>query len=325
MTARWLLAAALAALATPISAQDVAITNATIGLGDGSAPIERATVVVRGGVIVAAGQGVPVPQGVAVIDGTGKWVTPGLFASITHLGLSDVDAVDESNDTEAEGSPFSAALDVWAALNPASQDIAISRAGGVTRASVMPLASSTIFAGQGALIDLAPDRNIVLRHHAFQFVELGERGAQLSGGSRTATRSFLLNALEEAQSATTMQERVGDVLLNRPDAVALQMVTNGGSKLYVRAERASDMAEEDALGQIPRRGGIFRGVGTDGVTGSVDRSALHSAPSQQHGVTIGPVVTASTAVDLRGTTELPRRHDQRRLQQTALFEILDQR
>ncbi len=37
MSGRWLLAAALAAFAAPLAAQDVAITNATIGLGDGSA------------------------------------------------------------------------------------------------------------------------------------------------------------------------------------------------------------------------------------------------------------------------------------------------
>ena len=40
---------ALALTATPVAAQDVAITNATLATGDGSAPIEGATVIVRGG------------------------------------------------------------------------------------------------------------------------------------------------------------------------------------------------------------------------------------------------------------------------------------
>ena len=106
-----LLASAAAALAGPLAAQDFAITNATVAIGDGSDPVENATVVVRGGKVVAAGTGVAVPAGVQTIDGAGSWVTPGLVASVTSLGLWDVGAVSESNDTSAGNSPFSAALD----------------------------------------------------------------------------------------------------------------------------------------------------------------------------------------------------------------------
>ena len=90
-----LLASAAAALAGPLAAQDFAITNATVATGDGSDPVENATVVVRGGRVVAAGTGVAVPAGVETIDGAGSWVTPGLVASVTSLGLWDVGAVDE--------------------------------------------------------------------------------------------------------------------------------------------------------------------------------------------------------------------------------------
>ena len=58
------------ALVSPALAQDLAITGATVATGDGSEPIENATVVVRGGRVVAAGSGVAVPAGVPVIDGT---------------------------------------------------------------------------------------------------------------------------------------------------------------------------------------------------------------------------------------------------------------
>ncbi|QYU69037.1 hypothetical protein J4558_02525 [Leptolyngbya sp. 15MV] len=78
MIARALLAAvATLALAAPLAAQDFAITGATLATGDGSDPVENATVVVRGGRVVAAGVGVAVPAGVPVSDGTGTWVTPG--------------------------------------------------------------------------------------------------------------------------------------------------------------------------------------------------------------------------------------------------------
>ena len=50
-----LLATAACALATPAAAQTFAVTNATVATGDGSDPVENATVVVRGGRIAAVG------------------------------------------------------------------------------------------------------------------------------------------------------------------------------------------------------------------------------------------------------------------------------
>ena len=192
--------AAALALVTPAAAQDFTITNATVATGDGSEPVENATVVVRNGRIVAAGAGVTVPAGGEVIDGTGKWVTPGIFSAVTDLGLSDVDGVSESNDTAAGNSPFSAALDASTALNPNSQDVLVARADGITRASVSTRPSASIFGGQGAVIDLGADPEMVTRPRAFQLVDLGETGARISGGSRTSAHALLRNALREAQS-----------------------------------------------------------------------------------------------------------------------------
>lgn len=276
LEAALLAAASLAALAAPAAAQDFAITNATVAIGDGSEPIENATIVVRGGQVVAAGANVQVPTGVPVSDGTGAWVTPGLFATVTDLGLWDVGAVGESNDVSAGGSPFSAALDVAPAINPVSQHILVSRAGGITRAAVAPNAASSIFAGQGAMIDLGDDPQAVRRARAFQFVELGEVGGRLAGGSRTAAHTLLRNALREAgrygdesgflsgenrpPELTTGDdvpidprlvdsdfERGSDVLLTRFDAAALVPVVNGQQPLYVHVERAADIRAVLAL------------------------------------------------------------------------------
>lgn len=253
MNRRLLTSAALAALAfvsAPALAQDLAITNATLATGDGGAPIPGATVVVRGGKVVAAGAGVAVPAGVTAIDGTGKWVTPGLFSAVTDLGLWDVEAVDDSNDTAAGKSPFNAAMDVSPALNPASQHIAISREGGVTRASVTPFNGGSIFAGQGALIDLGADPNPLVKPRAFQYVELGESGARLAGGSRVAAYVYLRNALREAREVAALPagaERQGDVLLTRADARALAPVLDGTQQLYVGVERAADIRNVLAL------------------------------------------------------------------------------
>ena len=237
-------AAALCALvALPAQAQNVAITHARLVIGDGSEPIPDGTVLVQGGKVVAAGPVVAIPAGVPTIDAGGKWVTPGLVVAVTDLGLIDVGAVEESNDSDADKSPFSAALDVSAAINPNDQPIQVSRGGGVTRAAVAPLGTDSIFGGQGAVIDLGADSNAITKARAFQYVELGEGGARRAGGSRAATYASLRNALAEARelSLAPAGARRDDILLNRPDAAALIPVVTGQQPLYVHVERAADI------------------------------------------------------------------------------------
>lgn len=237
------LAALLASAATPALAQTFAITGGKVVIGDGSDPIEGGTVLVQDGKVVAAGKSIAVPAGVKTIDASGKWVTPGLVVAVTDLGLFDVDAVDDSNDGDAGKSPFSAALDLSAAINPDGQHIKVSRAGGVTRAAVAPLGTGSIFGGQGAVIDLGADPQAVTVPRAFQYVELGETGARRAGGSRVASYVMLHNALSEAKelAAAPAGARRDDVLLTRRDAQALGAVVTGKQPLYVRVERAADI------------------------------------------------------------------------------------
>jgi len=268
-----LLAAALVASTSPLTAQTLAITNGTLVLGDGSDPIVGGTVVVRNGRIVAAGDRARVPANAEIIDASGKWVTPGIVAGFSRLGLAEVDlGADGSDDTETGNSPFSAAIDVAPAINPKASTIAVSRADGVTRAVVAPVAGKSIFAGQGAVIDTGDDMDAVLRSRVFQFVELGEGGADKAGGSRSAAFVLFRNALREAEQ---LSRRVGpltvggeqpdaregpivrnpnesrlyssdagraeDVLLTRFDAAALVPVLRGQQLLLVHVERAKDI------------------------------------------------------------------------------------
>ena len=101
----WAASMAALALTSPLNAQDFVITNATVAKGDGSEPMTDASVIVRNGRIVMVGQNVTPDAALPVVDGTGTWVTPGLFAVVTTLGLWDVGAVSESNDARASGSP----------------------------------------------------------------------------------------------------------------------------------------------------------------------------------------------------------------------------
>jgi len=303
---------ALVAFATPAAAQTIAITGGTVALGDGSEPIENGTVIVRNGRIVAAGRDVAVPAGAQRVDATGKWVTPGIVAGFSRVGLVEVDAVNATNDVSAANSPFSASIDVAPAINPRAMAIQVNRAGGVTRAIVAPGTAKSIFAGQGAVIDLGSDMEAVTRARAFQFVELGETGADEAGGSRAAAHVLFRNALREARDLgrfatpiagggaareprandqrdfpleevpdsrlmSAAATRPDDVLLTRFDAAALVPVLQGRQLLLVHVERASDIIQVLALKkEFPRLRLVLVGA-TEGWT-IADRIAAARVP-----------------------------------------------
>jgi imidazolonepropionase-like amidohydrolase len=239
-----LLLAATALLATPVFAETVAITGGMVAIGDGSAPT-RGTVVVRDGRVIAAGANVAVPAGARTVDATGKWVTPGIVAGFTRLGLVEVDAVDQTNDASAGGTPFNTSLDVTDAINSRVPSIAVSRAAGVTRAIVAPDTSGSMFAGFGAVIDMGNDADAVTKARAFQFVAFGEAGARIAGGSRVASFAAFRNALDEARAYARnpggYDGRSKDSLLLRRDAEALLPVIDGRVPLYVHVESGPDI------------------------------------------------------------------------------------
>jgi imidazolonepropionase-like amidohydrolase len=319
------LAALLLAAATPLAAQTIAITGGTVALGDGSPPIQGATVVIRDGRILAAGPDVAIPRGAEVVDARGKWVTPGIVAGFSRLGLSEVDlSADGTTDDVARNGPFSAAIDVAPAINPLTTTIPVNRADGVTRAIVAPSVARNIFAGQGAVIDLGADMDPITARRRFQFVELGETGAGAAGGSRASAHVLFRNALREAAelqrfavpvSSSGVAEqgpdrdpvvrdpnesrlvgpnarRSEDVLLTRFDAAALVPVLQGRQYLLIHVERASDILQVIRLKrEFPSLKPVIVG-GTEGWT-VADQIAASGIP-----------VIASAANDLPASFEM---------------------
>jgi imidazolonepropionase-like amidohydrolase len=237
-----LLAGIAALAAAPAAAQTVAITGGRVVIGDGSPPVDGGTVLIRNGRVVAAGANIAVPADAERFDASGRWVTPGVVAGFSRVGIVEVDAVDPSNDATASNSPFNAALDIVPAVNPRASTIAINRAAGVTRAVVSPGTGRSIFAGQGALIDLGDDMEAVTRPRLFQYVELGEEGAGDAGGSRAAAHVMFRNALREAREEAGGR-RGDNPQLTRADALALAPVVRGEQLLLVHVERASDILQ----------------------------------------------------------------------------------
>jgi imidazolonepropionase-like amidohydrolase len=229
----------LALMASAAPAQTIAITGGTVALGDGSEPIPGGTVIISNGRIVSAGSGVAVPPGAQIVDATGKWVTPGIMAGFSRVGLAEVDAVDATNDVQANNSPFSAAIDVAPAINPRAAAISISRAAGVTRAVVAPGTGKSIFAGQGAVIDLGADMQPITRARAFQFVEFGRRAQAAPAGAERRPSSFSETRFARlATSAATRQVSPAAARKGSPGRTTSAICRS--RKCPVRTSRCSD-------------------------------------------------------------------------------------
>ncbi|HEX6559203.1 MAG TPA: amidohydrolase family protein [Longimicrobiales bacterium] len=243
-----LLALALLLLASAsLHAQTIAITNAKIYPVSGPV-IERGTVVISNGRINAVGANVTAPAGARVIDATGKIVTPGFMDSSTGLGIVEIGAASGTNDQSTDDDRVTAAFNVADNLNPFSTLIPITRVEGITRAVVRPQNGRSLIAGQGIVVDLGTDGATmhVERNPAAMFAVLGERGAQLSGGARSAAMLRFKEALQDArdyaanrQAYESAQRRA--YALSRLDLEALVPVVRGQESIVIDVNRASDI------------------------------------------------------------------------------------
>ena len=129
-----------------------AVTNVTIYDGEGGR-IDGGTVVLADGKVQALGPaGLAVPAGAITIDGTGKWVTPGVIDIHSHLGdypSPQVEAVSDGNEATDPVTPG-----VWAEHSVWPQDPGFARAlanGGVTSLQILP-GSANLFGGRSVTV-----------------------------------------------------------------------------------------------------------------------------------------------------------------------------
>ncbi|MBA3880741.1 MAG: amidohydrolase, partial [Sphingobium sp.] len=127
------------------------VTNVTIYDGEGG-KIERGQALFADGKIVAVGETVQAPAGVATIDGTGKYLTPGIIDIHSHLGDYPSPGVQAHSDGNEATGPVTA--DVWAEHSVWPQDPGFSRAlanGGVTTLQILP-GSANLFGGRSVVL-----------------------------------------------------------------------------------------------------------------------------------------------------------------------------
>ena len=134
------------------------IRHATVIDGDGH-QIADGTLVFGDGVIQAVGgPELASPAGAAEVDGTGKWVTPGIIDIHSHLGDYPSPGVASLSDGNEATSPVRP--EVWAEHSVWPQDPGFSRAlanGGVTTLQVLP-GSANLFGGRSVVLKNVPAR-----------------------------------------------------------------------------------------------------------------------------------------------------------------------
>jgi imidazolonepropionase-like amidohydrolase len=141
---------------TPLPSETTVIVGATILDGKGGM-IEGGSVLIEGGKIKAVADIITPPDGATIIDGTGRWVTPGIIDVHSHLGVYATPDTQSHSDGNEVGDPVTAG--VWAEHSLWPQDPGFGRAaaGGVTAMQLLP-GSANLVGGRAVTIKNVPGR-----------------------------------------------------------------------------------------------------------------------------------------------------------------------
>ena len=135
---------------SPKQAQVVAITGATVHVGNGQV-LENATVVMADGKIQSVGTNATVPVGAQRIDAQGKHVYPGLILSSSNLGLVDIGSVRATSDVREIGD-MNPNIRSLVAYNTDSKVINTLRSNGILLANIVP--EGGLLSGQSSVVQL---------------------------------------------------------------------------------------------------------------------------------------------------------------------------
>jgi imidazolonepropionase-like amidohydrolase len=137
-----------------------AVTGVTIYDGEGGR-IDNGTVFMSGGKINSVGgPDTAIPADVMILDGSGKYVTPGIIDVHSHLGDYPTPSVSAHSDGNEATSPVTP--QVWAEHSVWPQDPGFSRAmanGGITSLQILP-GSANLFGGRSATLKNVPARTV---------------------------------------------------------------------------------------------------------------------------------------------------------------------
>jgi imidazolonepropionase-like amidohydrolase len=194
----------------------IAVVGATVHTASG-AVIENGVVVFDGGKLTAIGGAETViPENANRIDGKGKHVFPGLIAANTTMGLIEIDSIRATVD-HTETGLINPNVRAQVAVNPDSELIPVTRAGGVLLAQVTPRGG--LLQGQSAVIAmdgwtwedmmLAGPTGMHLnwpRMSAARSWEVGPTGQQPAAENRNQQLDLLRKTFDNARVYTKARE-----------------------------------------------------------------------------------------------------------------------
>jgi len=140
-----------------MGAPSTLIADATVYDGIGGV-MESADVLIRDGKIVAVGADITEEADVTV-DGTGKFVTPGIIDIHSHLGNYPSPGIGAHSDGNEVTSPVTAEVDAEHGVWPQDPGFDEALAGGVTTLHVLP-GSANLFGGKGVTLRNVASRTV---------------------------------------------------------------------------------------------------------------------------------------------------------------------
>lgn len=228
-----------------------AVINATVEtISNGT--IEKGTVLFENGKIKAVGKDMEIPQCCEVIDGTGKYLTPGLIDAHTHIGTIEQGTPETMADVNEKTSPVTPHLRIIDAVTP--QDSAFTDAvqGGITCVQTLP-GSANVIGGQGAIIKTYGNiiDEMVVKAPSGMKAALGENPIRIYSGqgkfpsTRMGNAACFREALVKTQNYSARKaqaEKKGEVFERDLQWESLEMVFNGQIPLRIHSHRADDIA-----------------------------------------------------------------------------------
>ena len=173
----------------PLSSENIVIRNATIFDGNGN-KFNNYDLHFSNGEIQALGSKLIVENAVE-IDGSGKFITPGIIDNHSHMGVYPAPGVRTSSDGNEATNPVTA--EVWAEHSVWSQDpqYKLALAGGVTTFHVLP-GSANLFGGRGVTLknvsaNTIPDMKFPNAPHSLKMA-CGENPKRVYSSSGPSTR-----------------------------------------------------------------------------------------------------------------------------------------
>jgi len=224
-----------------------ALVGATVYDGAGGR-IENGTVLFADGEVVAiGGPNLPIPASYTRIDGTGKFVTPGVIDIHSHLGDYPTPSVAAHSDGNEATSPTTP--EVWAEHSVWPQDPGFSRAlmnGGVTTLQILP-GSANLMGGRSVTLRNVPSRTVQgMKFPGAPYslkMACGENPKRVYGGRNQLPSTRMGNFAVNRQTWIDAQEYAADETPDRNLAnETLAGVLAGDIMVQNHCYRADEMA-----------------------------------------------------------------------------------